>query len=193
MKKTLTRKINVLFAAVIIMIIVAACGSSGSSGTTSNNPNFPPWLDEKTPDDVMWGVGAARQSSDSFSMASAENRARVSIARQLDTRVRAMFTDYNRNAGTAGAQANTSLQENVSRSLTNAQLSGSFVNGRWRAPDGTWWIRVEYKKSDARNMMAGIIENESARYAEFKASEALKMMDSQLAAMQNQTPIVVNN
>jgi hypothetical protein len=126
-----------------------------------------------------------------MSMTTAEARARVSIARQLSSKVQAMFTDYNLDAGNANSQANTSLQEDVSRQITNMDVSGARPIKRWQAPDGTWWYLVEMMKSDARAQVASILGNEEAAFAQFKAQQALAMLDAQLA--KSERPVQVNN
>jgi hypothetical protein len=102
-----------------------------------------------------------------------------------------MFTDYNLDAGPAGNQASTSLQEDVSRQITNIDVSGAKPIKRWQAPDGTWWYLVEYKKSDAKAAVASILNSQEAQYAQFKASQALDLLDSQLA--KSEKPARVDN
>jgi len=162
-----------------LVFMVAACGSAPTS-TTTGPTTTPEWLNDFPPEDVLWGIGIAKQSSPSMSMTTAEARARVAIARQLQTKVQAMFTDYNLDAGNVNAQANASLQEDVSRQITNMDVSGARPIKRWEAPDGTWWFLVEFKKSDAKNTVASILRNEQAAFAQFKAQQALDMMDRQL-------------
>jgi hypothetical protein len=154
------------------------------------DPNVPEWINDFAPEDSLWGIGSARQSSDSMSMTTAEARARTSIARQLNTKVDAMFTDYMRDAGTVGNQTALSLQEDVSRQITSMQLNGARPLKRWKAPDDTWWYLLEYKISDAKAAMASVFDSEAARYTEFKAEEALRMLDAQLA--KNEKPIPVS-
>jgi hypothetical protein len=126
-----------------------------------------------------------------MSMTTAEERARVSVARQLSSKVQAMFTDYNQDAGNAGSQVNVSLQENVSRSITNATVSGARPIQRWKAPDGTWWYLVDLKKSDALAAISSIIDRESAAFAEFKTQQALAYLDAQIA--KTEKPLQVDN
>jgi len=105
--------------------------------------------------------------------------------------VQAMFTDYNLDAGNAKNQANTSLQEDVSRQITNMDVSGASVIQRWQGKDGTWWFLVSMKKADAKKQVASILGNEEAAYAQFKTQQALQMMDAQLAK-QNKAVVVDN-
>ena len=177
----------------LVPVVAALLITCSSKPAAQQIPDSPPWINESAPEDVIWGIGLAKQSDRAMSMTTAEARARVSIARQLDARVRAMFTDYNRDAGTTAAQANVSLQENVSRTLTQVNLSGASVDRTWVASDGTFWVRVSYSKTAARNMLSNVFDSEAARYAEFKADEALRMMDSQLAALNQQAPTVVSD
>jgi hypothetical protein len=156
-----------------------ACKSQPPAGTGPTTT--PPWLNDVAPADALWGIGIAKQSSPSMSMTTAEARGRVAIARLLNTKVQAMFIDYNLDAGNVNNQVNTSMQEDVSRQITNRNVSGARVIQRWEAPDGTWWFLVEMKKSDAMADIASIIGNQEAAFAQFKAQQALQMMDSLLA------------
>ena len=178
------------------LILAMACSSSPAASpaaapaSAAGPVNMPEWLNDFPPEDVLWGIGIAKQSSPSMSMTTAEARARVAIARQLNTKVQAMFTDYNLDAGNVGNQANSSLQEDVSRQITNMDVSGARPIKRWQAPDGTWWYLVEFKKSDAKKAVASILGNEEAAFAQFKAQQALQMLDAQLA--KNEKPVQVD-
>jgi hypothetical protein len=185
MKKRVFICISLIIAAVLM-----GCGSAPASKPYSD-PNSPEWLNDFPPEDVIWGVGSAKQSSDQMARNTAETRGRTSIARQLNTKVEAMFTDYMRDAGTVGDQTALSLQEDVSRQVTSLQLNGARPIKQWKAPDGTWWFLVEYKISDAKAALSSVIDSEAARYAEFKANDALRMLDAQLA--KNEKPLAVQN
>jgi hypothetical protein len=182
------KKVFSIFFVLSLIFFAGACKSTPSAGrgpTTS-----PAWINEFPPEDVLWGIGIAKQSSPSMSMTTAEARARVAIARQLSTKVQAMFTDYNLDAGNVNSQANASLQEDVSRQITNMDVSGSRPVKRWQAPDGTWWFLMELNKSDAKSQIASILGNQEAAFAQFKAQQALQMLDAQLA--KNEKPFQVN-
>jgi cbb3-type cytochrome oxidase subunit 3 len=174
----------------LLAVLAAACNSTSKARTTVQDPNTPEWLNDFPPEDVLWGIGTAKQSSEAMSMTMAESRARQNIAFQLNTEVQAMITDYARDAGTTDNQASLQLAETVGRQLTQTTLSGVSPLKRWKASDGTWWYLVQLKKADAAQAAAGIIDSEAARYAEFKSMEALKMMDAQLAK-KNDKPVPV--
>jgi hypothetical protein len=163
--------------ALVLMVVACPSAPAAKTGPTTT----PEWLNDFPPEDVLWGIGVAKQSSPSLSMTTAEARGRVAIARQLSTKVQAMFTDYNLDAGNVNSQANVSLQEDVSRQITNMDVSGARPIKRWEAPDGTWWYLLELSKSAAQNTVASILRNEEATYAQFKAQQALQMLDAQLS------------
>jgi hypothetical protein len=183
------KKISLILLVLSLAFALMSCASKPPAAGAASD--IPPWLNDFPPEDAIWGIGSAKQSSPSMSMTTAENRARVAIARQLQTKVQAMFTDYNLDAGNAKNQANTSLQEDVSRQITNMDVSGARPIQRWQGKDGTWWFLVEMKKSDAKKQVASILGNEEAAYAQFKAQQALQMMDAQLA--KKDKPVVVDN
>jgi hypothetical protein len=174
-----------------LILMVAACASKPATSTTTGPTTTPEWINDFPPEDVLWGIGTAKQSSAQMSMTTAEARGRVAIARQLNTKVQAMFTDYNLDAGNVNNQANASMQEDVSRQVTNMDVSGARPIKRWQAPDGTWWYLVEMKKSDVKSTVAGILGNQEAAFAQFKAQQALDMLDAQLA--KNEKPVQVDN
>jgi hypothetical protein len=83
------------------------------------------------------------------------------------------------------------MQEDVSRQITNMDVSGARPIKRWSAPDGTWWYLVEYKKSDAKSSVASLLGNQEAAFAQFKAQQALDMLDAQLS--KSEKPLSVDN
>jgi hypothetical protein len=180
-----------LISLLVFSFVGFGCASTQSAGPGADSNEMPPWLNEIPPENALWGIGIAKQSNLSMSKTTAEARGRVSIARQLNSYIQAMFTDYNRDAGTSGAQANVSLQEDISRQVTNLQLTGSTPIRNWVAKDGTYWVLIECPKSTVKDSVSGIIDNEAAQYAEFKASQALEMLDAQLA--KNDKPLQTNN
>jgi hypothetical protein len=183
----MNKKNFVCFAALALALLAAGCASAPEA--PKSDPTVPEWLNDFAPEDVLWGIGAAKQSSEQMSMTTAEARARTSIARQLSSKVDAMFTDYMRDAGTVGSQTALSLQEDVSRQITSMQLNGARPIKRWKAPDSTWWYLVEYKVSDARAAMSDVLDSETAQFAEFKADEALRLLDAQLARSEKPVPV----
>jgi len=189
------KKLFLSLLAFSLVFALTSCATSStasttSAGTSAGSVNAPEWLNDLPPQGMIWGIGTAKQSSASMSMTTAEARARTAVARQLGTLVQAMFTDYNLDAGNVRNQANTSLQEDVGRQITNINLSGAVPIKRWQAQDGTWWFLVEYNKANARREIASILNNEEAAFAQFKAQQALQMLDKQLA--KNEKPIQVS-
>jgi hypothetical protein len=182
------KKISVVL--VCLMAVLAAGCKSTPPDTRVSDPDVPAWLNEFPPEDVLWGIGTAKQSTENMSMTMAEARARQNIANQLSVEVQGMITDYARDAGTINDQTSLALAETVSRQVTQTTLTGASPITKWRSPGGTWWFRVQLKKSDAARAAADIIDSEAARYAEFKSMEALKLMDAQLAK-KNDRPVPV--
>jgi hypothetical protein len=149
----------------------------------------PEWVDELPPEDALWGIGIARLQNESLAQQTAVSRARRDVAGQLSILVQGMLIDYAREAGTLNDSTSIQFIESVSRDLIDANLSGSVPNARNRMSDGTWWVRVALNKADARKAVNDIVDNEAARFADFKAQEALKMLDQKLSEAEiNPTP-----
>jgi hypothetical protein len=160
------------------------CKSDGQK-RLANDPTIPSFIaNPPTAEDALYGVGGANMGSVNQSIQAADARARAQLATILNTEVQAMIIDYTRNAGTDNNQASLSFYESISRQLTNATLTGVEVIQREQTSDGTYWSLVRMSKADAAQQAASAIkdvyENEASRYAEFKAMDALKMMEDQL-------------
>jgi hypothetical protein len=181
------KKTFFIVLALSLVFIAVSCASGAGKGPV----NTPPWVNDKPDEGEIWGIGIANQSSAAFSMQAAEERGRVAVARQLSSKVQAMFIDYNQDAGNVNSQANVALVQNVSRSITNMDVSGTRPIKRWQAPDGTFWILMALSAADAKTAVANVLANEQALYAEFKAQQALQMLDAQLA--KNERPLQINN
>ena len=182
------KKFSLILLVLVIGFALAGCASKPSVGSASD---VPPWLNDLPPDDVIWGIGQAKQSSVSMSMTIAESRARAAIARELQTKVQQMIEDYNMDAGNVKNQANASMQQNIMRQVINIDVSGARIIQRWQGKDGMWWFLAEMKRADAKKQMESILGNEEAAYSQFKAQEALKMLDAQLD--KKTKPVVVDN
>ncbi|MDR2717646.1 MAG: LPP20 family lipoprotein [Treponema sp.] len=191
------KKLSVLFAALIIAALVMGCGSSPAQQTTAapaaaaqNNSGTKPasarpsgtpdWFEDMPPDDAFWGIGRAKLEDESQSLQVATFRARRDVAEQLSTVVQGMLIDHYRQAGTLDKPNTTAFIENIGRGLVNANLVGAAPNTRKRMDDGAYWVRVSLKKADAKKVITDTYDSEAARFAEFKAREALKMLDFEL-------------
>jgi len=175
MKMTLN-KFNVLFAAFVITALVMGCGSQSAA-----RKNVPDWVDELPTDDAFWGIGIAKFEDQSLGLETATARAQRDIARQINVLVQGMLEDASRAAGTVKSPNSSQFAQSVGRTLINANLSGAAPNARKLMPDGTWWVRVSLKKTDAKKVISDAYDSEAARYAEFKGREGLKTMDDELA------------
>jgi hypothetical protein len=176
----------------VLVVLVLGCKSYAKTQTATLNPNLPDFvMNPIQQEDVLYGIGSAKLSTLNQSMTIAEARARQSLAFQLSTNVQAMITDYARDAGTVNNTASLQLAEQVGRQLTQTTLTGAIPVKREQTPDGTFWVLVSLNKDEAARAAAGVIDNEAARYAEFKAMDALKLMDQQLSKTTT-LPQVVN-
>jgi len=177
MKKGLVVSVLIL----LLALCAIGCKSSGEK-RLENNSNIASFVaNPPTDKDYIFGVGSAKMSSTSQALQASDARARTDISNKLNTQVQAMIIDYSRTAGTENNQTSAlTFYESVSRQLTQANLKGVEVVKREQTADGTYWTLARISKTDAAQVAADVIDNEASRYAEFKAMDALKMMDQQL-------------
>ena len=180
-----------LFLSLTFVALMTGCASFPKS-TPVPDPNIPDFvLNPPVQEDAIFGIGSARLSSINQALIIAEERARQSLAFQLQANVQAMIVDYTRAAKIERTPTSLEFAETIGRQVSTITLSGALPVRRQRTPDGTFWVLVSYRKADAAKILAGIIEQEASRYAEFKALDAHKMMDQQLMRISTK-PEVVN-
>ena len=174
-----------IFVLILVTAFIAfGCKSGPAAPAAVSDPTMPPWVNEQPPEDMLWGIGVSSNVQQQMRMTMADSGARADIARQLQTLAQGMVTDYSREAGGIDNTAAMQFQESVSRQIAQADLQGVVRDVMWTTPDGkTLWMRLKMNKADAAKTAADqaqkAIENEGSRYAEFKAMDALKMMDQQ--------------
>ena len=168
-----------------LAIFAFSCSSGPAAAAGVSDPTMPPWVNEQPPEDMLWGIGVSSNAQQQMRLTMADSGARQDIARQLQTLAQGMVTDYSREAGGINNTAAMQFQESVSRQIAQATLTGAVRDVMWTTADGkTLWMRLKMSKADAAKTAADqaqkAIDSEAARYAEFKAMDALKMMDQQL-------------
>ncbi|MDR1787634.1 MAG: hypothetical protein LBR16_04205 [Treponema sp.] len=173
-----------LAATLVVALAAAGCGTTAPATQVDAQGNFatPEWFDELPPQTEIWGTGSAqiRNNNIQFARTDANNAALVEIARQIDSTVQAMFTDYAQQAGTADNPNFILFKENVSRTVTNQKISGA-TPIKQKTVGNTLWVRLSLSKADAKKAVESIFTSEAAQYAEFKKDQALQLLDAQLA------------
>ena len=137
------------FGTLLISVALLLAGCSGGTSIKSDLgiKGAPDWVNEGTQavsDDggrLIQGVGSAPPMGDeALQQSTADNRARLEIARVLATYVDATLKDYSSSRrGEADGQVSQSIA-----STTQQLLSGSKIMGRWKDPNtGTVYAFAE--------------------------------------------------
>ena len=159
------------FAMVIFSVFSMAVFAGGSKEPTSpsNAPrtivpaDFMRNNKMNAPEDVLVGIGSAKESSTSMSITSAVNQAKEEIGRQIYSIVRMMVIDY-----TASSDVDYSLSisfhESLSRTIYNASLSGANIVDEGIDADGNYWAAVYMNKADVGNVISQAVETAKQQY-----------------------------
>jgi hypothetical protein len=145
--------------------LIAAC-SSGPTKVESNLgiKGAPDWVNEGTNilnnkgGRLFHGVGSATPMGDmALQISTADDRARVEVAKILTNYLDAVSSDYQ---ATAKSGDNTVNEESVSRqikSLTKVNLTGVRIIGRWRDPKTNIVYSIaELDMNDVKGTLAGV-------------------------------------
>jgi hypothetical protein len=187
------KKTTIVLAAFCAAVLVLGCASKKgeaplpAAGPVDYLPDFV--MNPPAGDDVIYGVGVAKMSNLNQAMIMAQNRARVSIAQQINAQVRNMIDDYT--AGIEGGNPADSegFQRSVSRTLTEATLFGTQIKQQAQGTDGTFYCLMAIGKEDAKKQVEDAINKEKLDYAEYQNWNAQRDMDAAFAK-QSIPPVV---
>ena len=99
------------------------------------------------PEDVLVGIGNAKMGTDSQSRNIAATRARTEISNTMSSIVSNMVRDYTASSE-VDPQAALAFQENITVTLSRANLSGAVVWYETKVKDGTWWSVLHLSKAE---------------------------------------------
>ncbi len=173
---------------VLILVLAISCAGSKPESTSAQGSDvksrrdLPEWfMNPPVSSDVIYGLGMAKLSSDSLSRDTAIARARKDIAVQVSSRVQTAMTDYAQQAGTEENNQTIAFVESITKQVANVNLRNTITEKVYPAEDGSWFAMVSYPKSQAEEEVAAIFKrNEDAAFAEFKANEALRMLEDSI-------------
>jgi hypothetical protein len=195
------KKSFVLGAAVVLALSLAGCASTpGSSGGMGRGlrgvPSFVNDAYRNASEDVIIGIGSYRIGNDVSKMGTgktfAETRARADISRQLTSIVRNMVIDYTA-ASEIDPVAALSLQENITQTLSRAELKGARPVNIDLDDNGRLWVVMEFSKSAAATEVDQAVNAAKLAVPAAAAFDALRRMDTTFTKEAAGGPVPVNN
>jgi len=160
----------------IVVLLTASCASKRNTLI----PTMPVWMVELPPVDNIWGVGIALLQDSNLGLQLATNRAQTEAARQINALVHSELINHANEEGLADDPRSITAIENIERNLIDSRISSYRIDKRDRMQDGTWYVRISIRKSDAIGHINSIVENELAEYSEFMTDLALSRINASL-------------
>jgi hypothetical protein len=146
--------LGLLLAAGLVLSVIGCGSSGGGSSPVAGINGVPQFVNDayiNASEDVLIGIGTYKMGNDMSKMSSAmtfaQTRARADIARQLDSIVKNMVTDYTAQSELDPSAA-LSFQESITTALAKAELRGAKVV-QSQTDNGLLWVVMEYSKSAA--------------------------------------------
>ncbi len=172
-------KLITLVGLVSVLAGLMACVTPAPKVDTRQIPSF--YLNPPKSKDTLYGVGHAKMATLDLSRSTALARARDDIAGQVSVSVKNALTDYAQQAGEGDNQQAVQFVESVSRQIADVTLSGCRTDKIQVADDGSVYALVSY---NVQNLLDAakteFSRNEAAAFAEFKADEALRRLNSEI-------------
>ena len=163
----------------IAMLIFFGC--AGSKPKPLSNKDLPEWyLNPPKFEDKFVGVGDALRPQFNLSKQVATERARVEVARAVETTVNSALNDHMQASGMGAEAGATEFTESVSKSLVNTTLKGCTIEKTEIFKDRVF-VMVTYDANKAREEAKATArleaKKEEALYNEFKARQAFDSLD----------------
>lgn len=173
------------------LIFIFSC--AGSKPKPLNNKDLPEWyLNPPKYEDKFVGVGDALRPQFNLSKQVATERARVEVARAVETTVNSALNDHMQASGMGLDASATEFTESVSKSLVNTTLKGCIIEKTEIFKDRVF-VMVTYDAEKARNQAKDIAKREAkkqeALYNEFKARQAFESLDQAMDRMKSSTSV----
>lgn len=177
----------------IFLTVALSMFAAGSKEKVSNDlPDFV--LSPPKSESAIYGVGYAKMAHIDQSMAAAKTRARAEIAKQLETQIQSVLTDYFQQAGESQKAQNLQFVESITREITNKKLTNTVNEKTYADKEGGIWVLVSFSKQaavDAFETVANdFARSEEAAFSEFKAKEAAAMLDRLISEHPTQSAAV---
>ena len=149
-----------LGSAAIMLLLLAGCSSKTEVESDLRIEDAPDWVNEGNQmlndrdGRLFHGIGSAPPMGDlSLQKTTADDRARAELARIFSSYLKVVSNDYSASAGTGDEQLNEQAVTRQIDSLTQINLTGAKIIGRWRDEDtGTIWSLAERPQTAASYM-----------------------------------------
>lgn len=158
-----------------------SCASNPGSGSTeSTKSDLPVWFTNiEISEDVFLGHGMAKKQNPSLGLKAATARARDDVAQQISVKVENLLKDFMQESGIGENAESLEFTSSVSKQVVSKVLQGSSPDKQERAKDGTWYVRVRYSKTQAKQSMEEALKREEALFNEFKASQSFEELKAE--------------
>lgn len=147
---------------------------------------MPEWVN-KIPKstETFYAVGYSKLKNRQQAKTAAAQSGRDEISRWVGTNVKNALTNYYNESGEGDNTQALTYFENISKQVSDQSLVGSEIEETWVDKEGGVYALVSMPKENVgksfENVTGEFVRNEAAAFADFKAKEALKFLDSETA------------
>ena len=171
------KKVVVGLAVFCVLLMVVGCAGKPATAAQGGMPDWVLRARNNAPEDVLVGVGTARLATVNQSMNTSESRARAQIVRAMDSMVRDMINDYTA-ANEVDPGVAIAFQEQATRSIAQARVSGARIVEQNSDREGAWWTVVYFNRADVSREMSQAQAAARLAVPAAVAFDALERMDN---------------
>jgi len=181
------------FFVLAISALLLFFGCAGSKPKPVTNKDLPEWyLNPPKYDDKFVGVGDALRPQFSLSKQVATERARVEVARAVETTVNSSLNDHMQASGMGMEAGATEFTESVSKSLVSTTLKGCTIEKTEIFKERVF-VMVTYDAKKARDEAKAsarvLAKKEESLFNEFKARNAFDSLDKAIDRMKGSSSV----
>jgi len=184
-------KFRILIVSMIIGLLIACSSSTTnvSKDYSNSNPSLngaPKWVLQPSAEGSIAAVGSAEKSPGgiNFQRTEAMSNARNELSRIIETKVKNLFTNFERSTGVGKDISFDKVTENVTKQVVSQSLSGSEQKDIWISGEGTMFVLVSLDSKHVQELVKAnfrsSLRDEKSLYRIEESKDALKRLDEEV-------------
>jgi hypothetical protein len=177
------RRYAVLVLMGVLLVYLTGCGGGGKrDGMT--NIDMPDWcLQIPESDEALYSCGTATSKDLQMSIEKAKQAGRADIARQMETKIKALFKRFQEETGLGEDAEFLSMATDVSKSVTSTSLIGCKAKSQEIMKEGPIfraYVLMELPTGPANQALLNKINEEKNLYTRFRVTKAYDELDKEV-------------
>ena len=168
-----------------LLVLTSLLMACGGKAVQDNSLNVPEWF-QNPPEDpsIMFSIATSTSKDMQMSINKAKQQARVDLAQQMETKIKAMTKQFSEEVGLGEDAEFLSQTTEVSKSVTPKVLTGSRANKVKTIKEGgviyRSYVFMELPIGPANSALLETLKKQENMYTRFRASQGFQELEEEV-------------